>query len=97
MLDLHPFCLKVFSTNTSTSFHFNGYGEDGLISRDDVLSVQVAEPAYPTGNIQFLSELRHSSSCSAHLCLCQQMKIMILPPICVNRKYGYNQQPERWI
>lgn len=65
---------------TGTCFHFNDCGDDGLISRDDVWSIQVTETSYPSSNIQFLPELRHSSLCSAYLCLCQQMKVMLLPP-----------------
>lgn len=57
--------------------------------------MQVAELAYPMGNTQFLPELRHSPPCSAYSCLSQQMKVMLLPPVCVNKKCGYNGQPER--
>lgn len=74
---------------TDPRFHLRDCGEDGLISRDDVQSVQVPEPACPTGSIQFLPKVRYSSPCSACLCLCQQMKVKLLPAIGVNRKHGF--------
>lgn len=74
---------------TGPCFHLSDCGEDRLISRDDVQSMQLPEPAYPTGSTQLLPEVRYSSLCSACLCLCQQMKVRLLPAICVNRKHEF--------
>lgn len=61
--------------------------------------MQVAEQAHPKGNIQLLPELKYLALCSAYSCLCQQMKVMLLPPIWINRNVSTasNLKSERWI
>lgn len=73
-------------------FHLRDCGEDGLISRDDVQSVQVPEPACPTGSIQFPAQSEiFITVFSACLCLCQQMKVRLPLQLVLTGNMGFKQ------